>query len=110
MQHNTQTIKELMETRGHAVAQSLRTISASELKALTDKLFPYSDHPWLNMFLDVINDPASGTFHHALTDDRIHVLYCHDRNIGMWFIRGGGKGPLQPDELEILKRIVESKP
>jgi hypothetical protein len=110
MEHENLNIKEVMESRRHAVEESLNTISSAELKALTDELFPDVTHPWLEKFLEVINDPASGTFHHAMTDDRIHVLYCHDKNIGMWFIPGSGKGPLQPEQLKIMREIVEARP
>jgi len=103
-------IKEIMECRRHAVEESLNTISAAELKALTDELFPDVTHPWLEKFSEVVSDSASGTFHHAIVDDRVHVLYCHDKNIGMWFIRGIGKGPLQPEQLKIMREIVEARP
>jgi hypothetical protein len=102
-------IKEIMEARRHAVEESLRPISVAELKALTDELFPDADHPWLEKFLNVISDPTSGLFHLAIADDRIHILYCHDKDIGMWFIRGLGKGPLQPEELKIMQEIVEER-
>ena len=102
--------KEIMESRRHAVEDSLHTISVVELKALTDELFPDVTHPWLEKFSEVVNDPASGTFHHAIVDEYVHVLYCHDTNIGMWFIRGSGKGPLQPQELKIMREIVEANP
>jgi hypothetical protein len=92
------------------VTTSLRTISVAELKALTDDFFPYADHPWLEKFSSVINDPASGTIHHAVVDDRVHILYCHDKDIGMWFILGVGKGPLEPVHLKIMKEIVEGRP
>src|SRR4029450_7015980 len=78
-------IEEIMVIRRHAVEESLRTISVAELKALTDELFPDVDHPWLEKFLSVISDPTSGLLHLAITDDRIHILYCHDKEIGMWF-------------------------
>jgi len=115
MEHENLNLEEIMESRRHAVEELLRIISVDELKALTDELFPYADHPWLETFLNVVSDPTSGTFHHAVTDDRldevklpIHILYCHDKEIGMWFIRGSGKGPLQPEELKIMKEIVEA--
>jgi hypothetical protein len=110
MGYDNLNIKEVMESRRQAVEESLHTISVEELKALIDELFPYVEHPWLEKFLSVINDPTSGTFHHALVDDSIHVLYCHDKDIGMWFIRGTGRGPLQREHLEILKGIVEGRP
>ncbi len=53
------------------------------VKALIGELFPSAGHPWLEKFLIVINDPASGAFHHAMADERVHVLYCHDKEIGM---------------------------
>jgi hypothetical protein len=110
MQTGRTNINKIMESRRHAVEESLRTISAAELQALTEELFPYVDHPWLEKFLNVINDRASGMFHHAMADDLVHVLYCHDKGIGMWFVRGSGKGPLQPEELKIMREIVEGQP
>ena len=80
--------------------QSLHTISVAELKALTDELFPYTDHPWFEKFSEVISDPTSGTFHHAVVDDYIHVLYCQGKDIGLWFIPDMGKGPLQPERVK----------
>jgi hypothetical protein len=100
-------IGEFMEARRHAVEDSLQPISVAELKALTDELFPDVDHPWLERFSNIINDPSSGTMFHAIVDDRVHLLYCHDKNIGMWFILGLGKGPLEPAHLKIMKEIVE---
>jgi hypothetical protein len=109
MEHETLDIKQVMESRRHAVEESLNTISVAELKALTDEIFPDVTHPWLEKFSEIVNDPASGTFHHAVTDDRIHILYCRDKNTGIWFIPGSGKGPLQPEQLEIMKEIVEGR-
>jgi hypothetical protein len=110
MQNEELNIRKVMDSRRHAVEESLCTISVAELKALADELFPYVDHPWLGRFSEVVNDPASGTFHHAMADERAHVLYWHDKNIGMWFIRGNGKGPLPPEGLKIIRGIVEAKP
>lgn len=110
MQTDQTNINEIMESRRHAVEESLRTIILAELSALTEELFPSVDHPWLEKFSEVVNAPASGTFHHAMADDQVHVLYCHDKNIGMWFIRGIGMGPLQPGHLETMREIVEAKP
>ena len=103
-------IKEVMESRRHSLEESLNTISVAALKSLTEELFPSFDHPWLEKFSEVVCDPASGTFHHAMADDRVQVLYCHDKNIGIWFIPGSGKGPLQPNQLEIMREIVEARP
>ena len=109
MKHENLNIKEIMEARLHAVDESLHTISAAELQTLADELFPGADHPWLERFHTITGDSASGTFHHAMADDHTHVLYCHDKNVGMWFIRGSGKGLLQMKELKIMKEVVEAR-
>jgi hypothetical protein len=109
MEQENFNIEEIMETRRHDVSASLHTISVAELKALTDELFSYVDHPWLEKFSSVINDPSSGAIHHAIVDHRVHVLYCHDKDIGMWFIPGSGKGPLEPIHLKLMKAIDEGE-
>lgn len=110
MEYQSFQINELMNERRHDVDESLRPISAAELRALTSDLFPYQGHPWLEKYLEVINNPAGGDFYHALVDRVVHVFYCHDRNIGMWFIPGSGaKGALQPEELRIMKEAVEGR-
>jgi hypothetical protein len=110
MRNEQLNIKEVMESRRHAVEESLHTISVAELKALTDELFPSVDQLWLEKFLSVINDPTSSTFYHALTGNRVQVLYCQDKNIGMWFVPGSRIGPLQTDQLKIMKEILEKRP
>jgi hypothetical protein len=65
MERQNCNIKEIMESRRHAVEESLRTISVAELNALADELFPDFDHPFLEKFVGVINDPGSGPFYHA---------------------------------------------
>ena len=45
MEPENLNMKEVMEFRRHAVEESLRIISVDELKAPTDELFPYTDHP-----------------------------------------------------------------
>jgi hypothetical protein len=103
-------VKQIIEDRRHAVTESLRPMSVSELRTLKDEIFPFIDHPWLEKFSEVVNDPSSGKIYHAMADYQINVLYCPNRNIGMWFIRKVGKGPLRPENLKMMQEIVESKP
>jgi hypothetical protein len=98
---------ELTEERRKALAETIRTISVEELKALGEGLFPYHDHPWREKFFGFITENASATFHHATTNDRIHIIYCHAKDKGMWFLPGSGMGPLQANGLKIMKEIVE---
>jgi hypothetical protein len=98
---------DINEARRNAIAESIHMISVEELKTLGEGLFPYLDHPWREKFFGFITENAGDTFHHATTNDRIHIIYCHAKDKGMWFMPGSGMGPLQTKGLKILKEIVE---
>jgi hypothetical protein len=102
-------LDEITKERRKAIEETIQTISIEELKALGEGLFPYADHPWREKFFAFITENAGATFHHATTHDRIHIIYCHDKDRGMWFLPGSGMGPLQAKGLKILKEIVEGK-
>jgi hypothetical protein len=98
---------EINEARRQGIQASIRSISVPDLKKIGEDLFPFHDHPWRETFFDFIKENAGETFHHAVTKDGIHILYCHGKERGMWFLPGSGKGPLQPSGLKALKEIVE---
>ncbi len=101
---------EISEARRKAIAESIEVISVEALKTLGEGLFPYFDHPWRETFFGFIAENSSATFHHATTHDRVHIIYCHAKDRGMWFLPGSGMGPLQPKGLKTLKEIVERLP
>jgi hypothetical protein len=98
---------EITRERRQAIEDTIDTISIEELKALGEGLFPSIDNPWREKYFAFITENAGATFYHATTHDRIHVIYCHDKNTGMWFLPGSGMGPLQAKGLRILKEVVE---
>ena len=102
-------LDDITKERAKGIAETIKPIGIEELKALGEGLFPYVDHPWRAKFFDFIAENSGATFHHAVTDDRIHFIYCHAKDKGMWFLSGSGMGPLQPKGLKILKDIVEGK-
>jgi hypothetical protein len=97
----------IMEDRRKAVEKNIRKMSAQELKALGEELFPSLEDSWREMYLNFIDENATSTFYHATTQDRIHLVYCRDKGKGIWFIPGSGKGPLQQRGLIIMKEIVD---
>ena len=109
MENENLNIKAIMESRRRSIDESLRAISVPDLKSLTEDLFPYMDDPWFEMFVNTIEDPTNLRFYHAIVDDRIQLLYCRDKEIAMWFIPGIGKGRLDPEQLRIVKEIVDAK-
>jgi hypothetical protein len=107
MSSENQNIDEITEARSKAIAETIHPIAVEDLKALGEALFPNIDHPWREKLFTFISENAAATFHHATTNDRIHIIYCHARDKGMWFMVGSGIGPLQPKGLKILRGIVE---
>jgi hypothetical protein len=97
---------DINEARRKAIAETIHTISQEELKTLGEGLFPYMDHPWRDTYFNFIAENAASTFHHATTDDGVHIIYCGSKGKGMWFVPGSGMGPLQARGLGILKDIV----
>jgi hypothetical protein len=97
------------EARRSAIAESIHPISVEELTELGEGLFPNVDHPWREKFFSFLKENAGATFHHATTNDRLHLIYCEAVDKGMWFLPGSGMGPIQEKGRKILKEIVQRK-
>jgi hypothetical protein len=100
---------ELTDSRRQAIADTIHPVTLEDLKTLGEGLFPYHDHPWREKYFTFISENPQSSFFHALTDDRIHIIYCQTQNKGLWFTPGSGIGPLQEKGLQILKDVVEGK-
>ena len=109
MERENLDINSIMEERGHAVEASLRNISTEELKQLEPVLFPDVTHPWLAPYHRFIEENSGSLFYHGKADDRTHVLYCRQKETGMWFIPGVAVGMLQPGALEGMRSIVDGR-
>jgi hypothetical protein len=109
MERENLDMNSITEERRKAIAKSITTISAEKMKAIGEEIFPYYDDPWREKFFDFIKENAGATFHHATTTEGIQILYCRDKNKGIWFMPRTGMGPMQPKGLGILKEIVEGK-
>ena len=97
----------LNKDRRAAIAKSIRTINIDELKKIGNELFPMAGDPWADLFYEFIGDNRTATFHHALTNDGVHIVYCRDRDKGLWFKPGVGKGPLQERGRTVMKQMIE---
>jgi hypothetical protein len=107
MEHENLDINSIMEERGHAVEASLREIGTEELGQLEPVLFPDVTHPWLIPYHHFIEEHRGCLFYHGKADDHTHVIYCRQKEAGMWFIPGVAVGLLQPAALEGMKAIVD---
>ena len=106
MPFETFDLESLDKERRKAIAKSIRTISAEELKKLGEEIFHYADDPWREAFFRFVAENAGVTFHHAITSDGVNILYCRDKDKGMWFLPGSGMGPLQATGRQIMKGII----
>ena len=100
-------IAEITEARRKAIQKTIRPIADDELKTVEDELFPYHDDPWRERFSEFVKANANSSFYHATTHDRVHIIYCHTKEKGIWYLPGSGLGPLQEKGLKIMKKIVE---
>jgi hypothetical protein len=97
---------EITDARRKALAESIQPIAVEDLKKLGEGLFPYLDHPWHDKFFSFVDENSGATFYHATTNDRLHIIYCREKERGMWFLPGSGMGPLQANGLAVMKEIA----
>ena len=102
-------LENLDKERRKAVANSIRTMSVEELKALGNEIFRYADHPWREKFFGFIAENPGATFHHAVTSDGVNIVYCRDQDKGMWFLPGSGMGPLQATGRKMMSEIIRGQ-
>ena len=100
-------VTEITEARRKAIKKSIRPIGPDELKTLEDEIFPHHGDPWRERFIEFVKENPGSSFYHATTDDPVHIIYCHTKEKGIWFMPGTGVGTLQEKGLKILKQIVE---
>ena len=98
----------LTKERRKAIAKSIRTVDTEELKKIGEEIFHYADDPWRDAFFRFIAENPGATFHHAVTSDNVNIVYCRDKDKGMWFLPGSGMGPLQVRGKQVMKEMIES--
>jgi len=102
-------LENLDKERRKAIANSIRTISLEELKALGNEIFRYADDPWREAFFRFIAENPGATFHHAVMSDGVNIIYCRDEDKGIWFLPGSGLGPLQATGRKVMSEIIRGQ-
>ena len=87
MPFDTVNMEEITKARRKAIAESIRTISVEELKALGEQLFPFVSDPWRDKYFAFLKENPGATFHHATAHDGVQIIYCNTENKGIWFCR-----------------------
>ena len=100
-------LESIMDARCKAVEESIRLITIEEMTKLVEQLFPSWDNPWEEIMFKSFQENAGSTFYHAVTNDGIHVLYCADKDNGVWFVPDSSVGILTPNERTLMKKLTE---
>lgn len=99
-------LEDLNKERRKAIAKSIRPIEIAELKKLGAEIFHHAEDPWRETFFKFLSQNPGSTFHHAVTSDGVNIVYCRDKDKGMWFLPGTGMGPLQERGRMVMKEMI----
>ena len=102
-------LETLTKERRKAIAKSIRTVDTEALKKIGEEIFRYAEDPWREAFFRFIAENPGATFHHAVTSDNVNIVYCRDKDKGMWFLPGSGMGPLQARGKKVMKEMIEAR-
>jgi hypothetical protein len=89
-------LENLDKERRKAVANSIRTMSVDELKALGNEIFRYADDPWREKFFGFIAENPGATFHHAVMSDGVNIVNCRDQIRACGSFRGAAWDRCKP--------------
>jgi hypothetical protein len=99
-------IESIMDARREAVEQTIQPIGIDRTQVARRESLSVL-RP--SLASHVLKENSGSTVYSATTNDQIEVLYCPDKEAGMWFLPQGGVGLLQARELGILKEIIEKQ-
>jgi len=102
-------IEHVRDERRQAINKTIKTISVEDLKKIGEEVFHDADEPWRDTFFQLITENTGAAFHHAITSEGIVVLYYRDKDKGLWYLPGTGKGPLGPNGRQMMKEAIEGQ-
>jgi len=99
-------VETIDEQRRKAITKSIRIISIEELEKLGEEMFDEPDRPWRQAFLSFIAEHPGATFHHASAGGGVIFVYSRDGDKGLWYLQGGGIGPLSEGGRQLMKEAI----
>jgi hypothetical protein len=107
MPFDTFDFDSVTEKRRQSIAQSIRQLSLEDVKKMGQQLFKYADDPWRDAFNQFLGENPGATFYHADASEGVNILYCPDKDRGIWFVPGTGLGPLQETGRRTMKGSIK---
>lgn len=100
----------IMKKRRKALEESTRIISFGELKSLGEEIFEKQpSHPWKESFDQFLRENPYGTFYHGRTNDKFQIIYCREKEKGIWYLPGSGMGILMDKGIATMKEIISER-
>lgn len=99
---------EINEARRRSILKTIRVMSVEELKEFANRIFKTVSDPWYDKYMAFIGENAGKKIYYAKTTDHFEIIYCPEKDAGIWVLEELGKGRLRDDSLGRLKKIVES--
>jgi len=97
----------LWEERRKSTLQSLRSITVEELnKIAKEHEEEFLGDPSREQFLQALAEHPHGSFYHAVPEEGLEVVYCHDVDFGIWVLPGGGMGPLDEHGKRLIREAI----
>ena len=98
-----------LKARRESASETVHEISADDLRALADKLFPDTSHPWFETIHKFVEEHKTERLLQGETSDGYGFVYCPNVNRGLWYqfqdkVRGVGR--LSEHSLATLKEIT----
>jgi len=96
----------LSEERRKALQETLRSMTVAELREIVKELSDFEGDPSQENFVRVIEAHPEASFYRAVTQEGAIILYCPGENSGVWFLPGGGLGPLPEEAKRHMKEAI----
>jgi hypothetical protein len=108
MSYDDDWLEEAANLRRQVIRETIRPATLEEVRDLGERCFPSKNDPWFDRYIEFLEHHQNAHFYRAeMPDDRV-IAYCRDTEQGVWFLAGIGIGIIQPDNLKILREIVDS--
>lgn len=107
MSYDDEWPEDSLELRKQVIRETIRPASLEDVKELGEQCFPSVNDPWFESYNEFLEHHKNARFYRAETPDNREIAYCRDTDQGVWFLPGIGIGILQPNNLKMIRDIVD---
>lgn len=109
MTYDNEWLQQTLQNREQMVRETIRPVTAPELKKLGATRFPVENDPWRERYNAFLAENRDAKFYLAQTPEGAEIVYCSTAGRAIWFLAGKGMGIVEPRGLDLLAEIVSSR-